>query len=260
LTAAALNGNNIAAKLRNEIKEIAIIDGIDDGEAIQFGMHKLLTGTEDEKKAIKNLLNAGDTGIEDLELVDDANYDFDNHPTPIIQPKTEKILIKKARHLYSSHSRYDENGQLKDKISVSFGHWESEGTKKLFSIGAFVLDSLKKGEILIIDEFDARFHPNLTLKIVELFNSKETNPHNAQIIFVTHDTGLMRRAELRRDQICLINKDKYGLSTLSTLVEFKGVRKDASYEKEYLNGNYSGVPYLDNIDSVVIQNSDNAGL
>jgi uncharacterized protein len=260
LTAAALNGNSIAAKLRNHIKEIAIIDGMNDEEAIQFGMRKLLTGTEDEKKAIKSLLNAGDTGIEDLELVDDANYDFDNHPAPIIQPHTEKVLIKKAAHLYSSHSRYDENGQLKDKISVSFGHWESEGTKKLFSIGAFVLDSLKKGEILIIDEFDARFHPNLTLKIVELFNSKKTNPHNAQIIFVTHDTGLLRRAELRRDQICLVNKDKYGISTLSTLVEFKGVRKDASYEKEYLNGNYSAVPYLDNMDSVITQNSEGNGL
>ncbi len=254
LTGAALSGNHIAANIRNEIKSLIIIDGIKDTAAIQFGMHKLLAGTEEEKKAIKSLLNAADTGIEDLELIDEIDYDFKNHPLQVAEPPTDKVWIKKASSLFSSHIRYDDNGQMKDRISVPFGKWESEGTSKLFSVGALVLESLKNNRTLIIDEFDARFHPNLTLKIVELYNSPKTNPHNAQIIFVTHDTGLLRRAELRRDQICLVNKDKYGMSTLSTLVEFKGVRKDASYEKEYLNGNYEAVPFLGKMDSVVTQN------
>ena len=98
-------------------------------------------------------------------------------------------------------------------------------------------------------------HPNLTLKIVSLFNNESTNPKNAQFIFATHDTGLLRRADLRRDQISLVNKDQYGISELSTLIEFKGVRKDSSYEKEYLNGTYSAVPFLDALDHIQMQNT-----
>ena len=77
---------------------------------------------------------------------------------------------------------------------------------------------------------------------------------------MTHDTGLLRRAELRRDQICLVNKDKYGISTINNLIEFKGIRKDASYEKEYLNGNYESVPYLGEIDRVIMENNEVNGL
>ncbi len=256
LTAAALNGNIIASKLRNNIKSIMLIDGIADDDARLFGMHTLDKGTEKQKNALKNFMNGGDIGIENLELKEIMENDFEKG----FNNESKESINRKALSLFSSHIRYDENGKMIDKIFVPFGKWESEGSSKLFGVGAVILESLDKGRAIIIDEFDARFHPNLTLKIVELYNSRETNPHNAQIIFVTHDTGLLRRAELRRDQICIVNKDKYGISTLSTLIEFKGVRKDASYEREYLNGNYEGVPFLDKIDRVVMQNNEEDGL
>jgi uncharacterized protein len=253
LTSAALNGNIIATKLRNLIKEVCLIDEQNDNmEARQFGLQILAQGTDNQKKTLINFLNSADTGIENLELIE---IDENNSTTE----RNDKDKVKPVS-LFSSHFRYDENGSVKDKISVPFGIWESQGTAKLFGVAAVMLDSLTKGVPLIIDEFDAKLHPNLTLKIVELYHSKDTNPHNAQLIFVTHDTGLLRRAGLRRDQICIVNKDKYGISTLSTLIEFKGVRKDASYEKEYLNGNYEGVPYLGEMDSVVMQNNEDYGL
>lgn len=262
LTAAAINSNILATKLRDEIRYVAILDGMKDEAAIKFGLDILLNGTEKERIAIKELLKAADTGIEDLELIDEMNFDFDNHhSSKINSPKnSEKIWIKKASTLFSSHLRYDENGKKIDTITVPFGKWESSGTGKFLGLSSVILDSLGKKRALIVDEFDAKLHPNLTLKIVELYHSKDTNPHNAQLIFVTHDTGLLRRAELRRDQICIVNKDKYGISTLRTLIEFKGVRKDASYEKEYLNGNYEGVPNLGEMESVVKENNEEYGL
>jgi uncharacterized protein len=246
LTAAALSGNSIAAEIRNMFRGIIIVDGINDENAANFGVDVLENGTEKEKNALMNLMNVADTGIERLSLVEINEKKGNND--------------EKSLSLFSSHFKYDENGKIKEEILVPFKKWESEGTIKLFGIGSIVLESLEKGRTLIIDEFDARFHPNLTLKIVELYNSSKTNPKNAQLIFVTHDTGLLRRAELRRDQICLVNKDKHGISTLRTLVEFKGVRKDASYEKEYLNGNYEAVPFLDKMDNIIIQNLENDGL
>jgi uncharacterized protein len=255
LTAASLNGNKLASKLRDSIRSIATIDGANDENALLYAFHTLENGSEEQKLSIKKLLSAADTGIQDLEILELTEGGLKNQLSDSSVERLNENQILKG--LYSLHSRYNESGKLYDKISVPFGKWESKGTSKLLSIGALVLRALNSGSPLIIDEFDARFHPNLTLKILQLFNEKNSNPKNAQIIFVTHDTGLLRRAKLRRDQISLINKDKYGVSFITTLIEYKGVRKDASYEKEYLNGNYSAVPFLDEIDSVINQNASN---
>jgi hypothetical protein len=108
---------------------------------------------------------------------------------------------------------------------------------------------LKEGNPLIIDEFDSRFHPLLTRKIVELFNSSENT--KSQLIFTTHDTNLLSPDLLRRDQIDFVEKDKYGASHLYTLVEIKGVRNDASFEKDYIQGKYGAIPFLGNLNHLV---------
>ena len=251
LTAAALNGNKLAKKLRDIIRGVITVDGVNDGDAILYAIHVLEEGTEEEKSSIKKLLSAADTGIEDLEIIEFQEGRSKKQLTKKTKEDINENNSKVLKGLFSLHSRYDEKGIFYDKISVPFGEWESEGTAKLLSIGALVLEALNNGRTLIVDEFDARFHANLTLKILELFHNKISNPRNAQLIFVTHDSGLLRRANLRRDQICFVNKDYFGLSSIRTLIEYKGVRKDASYEKEYLSGKYSAVPSLDKIDSII---------
>lgn len=128
---------------------------------------------------------------------------------------------------------------------------EAEGTKKIFEFSSYIFLILEKGGTLIIDEFDAKLHPQLTRKIVELFHSPSTNPHNAQLIFITHDSNLLDSHLLRRDQISFAQKDKNGATELYSLVEFKGVRNDASFEKDYLQGKYYAVPTnLNQLDAI----------
>ena len=99
-----------------------------------------------------------------------------------------------------------------------------------------------------LSKFEIADYPLLTEKIISLFNSNLTNPKNAQLIFVTHDTNLLRPSVLRRDQICFVEKSNFGVSSITTLVEYKGVRNDASYEKEYLRGAFGAVPFLNLLD------------
>jgi hypothetical protein len=49
---------------------------------------------------------------------------------------------------------------------------------------------------------------------------------------------------LRRDQIDFVEKDKYGESHLYSLVQFKGIRNSASFEKDYIKGKYGAIPFL----------------
>lgn len=253
LSAGAISGNSLLALVRNKIRMILTPDGAYDGSAHSFALRKMEQGQEEKKAQLLEFLAAADTGIEDLEVIDQTEM------ASIRKEIAKDEHRAKKGTLFSQHSRYNEEGKIISKLMVPFSQWESQGTSKLFSLGSLILDSLATGQPIIIDELDSRLHPNLTLKLVQLFQEEETNPSNAQLIFVTHDSGLLKRAELRRDQVCFVNRNRFGVSSISTLIEFKGVRKDASYEKEYLNGSYTGIPYLDRMNSVVRPRTKNHG-
>ncbi len=121
---------------------------------------------------------------------------------------------------------------------------ESSGTNKVIDISGPLLDTLEVGGVIIVDEFDAKLHPLLSLAILRLFQNPETNPKGAQLIFATHDSNLLRFGNLRRDQIYFTEKDKIGATQLYSLVEYGGVRKDRSFEKDYLQGRYGGIPFI----------------
>jgi len=91
-------------------------------------------------------------------------------------------------------------------------------------------------------------HPLIIENIIKLFNSPMTNPKNAQLVISCHSVNIMTNKLLRRDQIWFCEKDKYGATDLYSLVEYKEpVRKDSSYNKNYLQGKYGAIPYIENI-------------
>ena len=126
---------------------------------------------------------------------------------------------------------------------------ESSGTKKLFGLLPFIADGLASGTTLVIDELDAKIHPALLRHIIMMFNDKEINRHGAQLIFTSHDLSTMNSEVFRRDEIWFVAKGNRQNSKLYSLVEFKNdkgesVRKDAKFDKQYLEGKYGADPYL----------------
>ena len=126
---------------------------------------------------------------------------------------------------------------------------ESEGTKKMVEIAGPLVDAIRLGKILVVDELDAKLHPFLTRKIIGLFMDKEFNRNGAQLIFATHDTNLLNIQYLRRDQIWFTEKDKSDSTELYSLVEFRDesgnkVRNDRNIEKDYINGRYGAIPFM----------------
>ncbi len=129
---------------------------------------------------------------------------------------------------------------------------ESSGTKKLFGLLPFIADSLISGTTLVIDELDAKIHPILLRHIIMMFNDMEINQHGAQLIFTSHDLSTMNSDVFRRDEIWFVAKGNRQNSKLYSLVEFKNekgesVRKDAKFDKQYLEGKYGADPYLKKI-------------
>lgn len=156
--------------------------------------------------------------------------------------------IKPRKYFKTVHEVFDEGGGEAGRIEFDLDHQESAGTRKVFDLLGLVFSALGLGGILVVDELDSKLHPLLTKSLVLLFNSQENNPNNAQLIFATHDTNLLSQGNFRRDQIYFVEKDRQGATDLYSLLEYKEdgetIRKDRSFEKDYIQGRYGAIPYL----------------
>lgn len=124
---------------------------------------------------------------------------------------------------------------------------ESAGTIKMFDLAGKIIDTLRNGNVLIVDELDSSFHPLMSEYILSIFNDPVKNPKNAQLIVATHDAYLLDSEKLRRDQIWFVEKDKYGASNLYSLDEFEKseVRKNVPFDRWYLSGRFGALPLID---------------
>ena len=136
---------------------------------------------------------------------------------------------------------------------------ESNGTMKMFHLFDFLMDTLRNGRVLFVDELDAKLHPLLTRYIINLFHNSEKNIGNGQLIYSTHDTVNLNKETFRRDEIWFVEKDKNGVSELYSLSDYiiedengnaKKVRNDATYNKDYLTGRYGAIPVLEEFDII----------
>jgi AAA15 family ATPase/GTPase len=263
-TVAQLNGE-VSNKIQNWLKtNINVISGLDDATtAYTIGRFQ---DQEEFRKKIINFFKLINLGIEDIKMEEPV---LDNL-SKILPPKREdekiasliqelqkelKDRMKKGGDtreisINAFHKKFDEANKLIDTIALDF-ELESRGTQKLFSLLGPWFDTLEKGKILIVDELDSRLHTKLTTELLKIFQSG-INTKNAQLIFASHDTNLLRNDLLRRDQIWFTEKDDKGSTDLYSLVEYKinqatSVRNDASFEKDYLIGKYGAIPYFGNI-------------
>jgi uncharacterized protein len=144
--------------------------------------------------------------------------------------------------LRTKHRKFD--AENRETAMVEFDiKKESAGTQKLVMLSGILFDVLETGKVLVVDELDARMHALLTRLIVSLFNSP-SNRSNAQLIFASHDTTLLTPKLFRRDQVWFTEKDQYGATELFSLLEMKGVRKDAAFGKDYIQGKYGAIPFI----------------
>jgi len=222
LSAAAQFNDPTAVQIINWLAETTILTCSDEERMWNMAVNHL--DDVEMRSRIVEFSKFADLGIEDIE--------------------------KSDNHILSRHLQYDTNGAEKGETSFPFLSMESEGTIKYFSMAYPIIKALDNGSRLVIDEFDSKLHPVLTNRIISLFNSRETNPRNAQLILTAHDTNILSSGLFRRDQIWFTQKDRFGATSLYSLSDYK-VRSDAPFEKDYLSGKYGATPIIGNLESVL---------
>lgn len=127
---------------------------------------------------------------------------------------------------------------------------ESTGIRKIIDLAPAIVDLLlsKKDCVYVIDGIDHGLHTEVDYWLVRSFLEKVGTTTRKQLIFTTHDTNLLRRANLRRDEIWFVERQQHSSSHLVNAVEFEGLRNDSSLQKLYEEGRLGGCPKL--VDSV----------
>jgi len=159
------------------------------------------------------------------------------------QGKSELFRMKTV------HEVFDKNGKKTGMTLLDLDDHESDGTQKLVALAGPIINSLRYGKVLFIDELDARLHPLITRALISLFSSAKRNPLNAQLIFATHDINLLDKDLFRRDQIWFAVKNRQGATKLYSLAEFRVRNDSSSLESDYIHGKFGAIPFLGDLNA-----------
>jgi uncharacterized protein len=252
LSVAAQFNGKIAGECLNWMNQFRNVSGLDDVGYMNFTA-KLLSDSE-YGPLIQDLVKQADVGIEKLER-EDIPLDKLTGMIPKGMPEGFRESILRAAPavafaVKTFHKRFNAEDKAAGFVEFNLKAEESAGTQKFVAMTGPFLHTLREGSVLFVDELEARLHPLLTKALVGLFNSS-ANRKNAQLIFATHDEGLLDPQRIRRDQVWFVEKNGIGASQLYCLDEIKGVRKETKFAKEYMLGQFGGVPRIGDLQEVL---------
>ena len=210
----------------------------------------LISQPENEKLKIRlnKLIRISDTKIESISSEELKREDF-KLPGELPDEIVDKFYENNKMRTLSYHKIFD--GKIEKGVKeFDFNRKESLGTIVLFALGGEILQTLENGGVIIVDELDNSLHPKLCKFLIRLFNSKISNPKNAQLIFATHEVTLLDKDVFRKDQIWFAQKNKFGCSELYCANEFEGIRDNTNFELWYRTGKFGGNPKIKEIEFI----------
>lgn len=219
--------------------------------ALSESKDKLKEGNTKFKERFISFLRHADLGITDIQVVDAPQELIDQISADLSSQGPFRPEV--ASELVVGLSKVELSHQAKEGARPLNWPFESTGTQILVATAPILFRALENGATIFIDEIDMSLHPLIVRAIIEIFNNPETNPKQAQLIFSTHDVSLLntfafQNEAIARDQIWITEKDENGASQLYSVADFLGTpRKNDSFYRRYLSGQYGGIPRLENL-------------
>lgn len=166
------------------------------------------------------------------EVPDEAKEFFSEK---MLSELTKSVVNEKIYRVFSKH-RNSEG----ETIELSLEE-ESDGTQAMFGMAGPIIDVLENGETLLIDELSNSLHPLALKGLVSIFHDKRQNPKGAQLFFTSHETSIIAKSFMHRDQIWFIHRPDGQHTELTPLSDFK-VRDVEAFQRAYLGGKFGAVP------------------
>jgi AAA15 family ATPase/GTPase len=151
----------------------------------------------------------------------------------LFDPSIENIIIEIRESLVSIRVKHLGFDDLVDIMN------ESAGTRELFTYIYQIIQVLRKGGVVIYDEMNRLWHPDIQKAIFNLFLRESSENSNAQFLFTSHDHEVMNYLEL--DQIHLIEKE-VNSTIIYKLSEVNEAKARDNIMKKYRLGLYGAIP------------------
>lgn len=208
---------------------------------------KYIYKNKNNKKLVIEFLKKIGIIVNDIEVYREKNEFFlknirESKEFQILSEKEQEKLLSQIAYIYRIHFVYEDNQKQKYKLDY---YEQSAGTQKILSMFFPIYNLLNNGGVMIIDELDITLHYSLIKEIIKMFNSVEYNRKNAQLIFTTHNLLLLDFNLFREDQIWFLENNDVSTGTeLYSLSDIEGYKKNKYLLRDYLNGNFGGIPKL----------------
>lgn len=231
-TAAQLNSEQLSPVFRWIVERIVFLPA---RVMLNHDLTTAMLATPEGRAEIRDFLATADISIADVQAV--ARKGFRNqvvfHAGSVAHSSSEEseILVPLFKH---STAKGSATFELQE---------ESEGTQRLYALVAPVLDVIRDGRILVVDELDSSLHTLLVRRLVAMFHDPALSRNGAQLVFSTHDTSLLDHTLFRRDQVWFTEKDEDQATRLYPLTDFSP-RKHEAWERGYVAGRYGAVPFF----------------
>ena len=211
--------------------------------------------------ALNEFLPSLDTGIVEVfpkeidlnksrvpkDIVDQVleNIDSEGYSSAIISGSNGDVLILEKKDEYGikayelSTKHRTKNGEKEFDLKM-----ESMGTLRSIDLIPLFFELTKKSTVVIIDEIDRSLHTEMTRGLIEYFLNHYTKDSRSQLIFTSHDTNLLTQEIFRRDELWIVERNKYNESNVVSIGDYKDVKTNHNLESLYLQGRLGGIPSI----------------
>ena len=216
--------------------ELVIFGPVNENNWMNYSLYQI-SQNEKMKQAVLSFIKELGMGIKDIEVTIDQKQLESSELPPFLSDEFKNMLLQKKVDAINAKVIYD-------SFETDLIQEESTGVRKLFGMLCPLIDIMLNGKVLICDEIESSLHESLVYGLVKLFMSVKTEKF-AQMIFTTHETGLLNLDVFRRDQIWFTELKAEDRSTdLYSLAEIRNVRKEDNFGRGYISGKYGAIPML----------------
>ncbi len=217
---------------------------------------------------ISHLINIGATAVSDFKDCRDSFF-LKMDELDLMMPSSVAIVMRAQRIAVLEKDKKEEALKLtknmmscfddsiekidisteNNNISVKVSHknfsksinimQESAGTRELFCYIYDILDAFKKGGIVVYDEINRYYHPDVEYALISIFKNTTFNTKNAQLFFASHNHETFDLLEL--DQAHIVEKTDSETS-IYKLSDVEGIKKRDNLKKKYRLGMFGGAP------------------
>ena len=153
-----------------------------------------------------------------------------------LDPTVEALYFETVKENTSIHLKFYEEEEIILNNSEELEQYLSSGTIKGIITFTMVIETLKTGGYLLIDEIENHFNKEIITTLLRLFLDRRFNKNGGILVFTTHYPEILDEYD-RNDSIHIVrNRNGITVEKLSDILKRNDIKKSDAYQSGLLEG------------------------